>query len=97
MPSGHQLQRVAHLGLEVAVGRAARHGADRAHAAIGFEGAALVEIDLARALVGAGEQRADHGGRRAGGQRLGEIAGIFDAAIGDDRNARLVAPPRRRP
>ncbi len=53
----HQLQRVAHFGLEIAVGGAARHGADRAHAAIGLVGAALMQIDLARALVGAGEQR----------------------------------------
>ena len=35
-PLGHQLQRVPHFLLEIAVGRAARHGADRAHAAIGF-------------------------------------------------------------
>jgi hypothetical protein len=72
---GHQLQRVAHFLLEVAVGRAARHGADRAHAAIRLVGTALVEDHLARALVGAGEQRADHGAVGAGGERLGQIAG----------------------
>src|ERR1700710_1834548 len=39
----HQLQRVRDLGLEVAVGRAARHGAQAAHAAIALVGAALIE------------------------------------------------------
>ncbi len=38
---GHQLERVLDVLLEVAVGRAARHRADRAHAAIGLVGAAL--------------------------------------------------------
>src|SRR5476651_1042974 len=33
-----ELQRARHLLLEIAVRRAARHGADRAHAAIGFIG-----------------------------------------------------------
>src|SRR5258708_26628877 len=45
---GHQLQRALDLLLEVAVGRAARHGADRAHAAVRLVGTALVEDDLAR-------------------------------------------------
>ena len=86
----HQLQRVLDVLLEIAVGRAARHGADRAHAAIGLVGAALIQKDLARALVGAGQQRADHGDVRAGGERLGEIAGIFDAAVGDHRHVGFV-------
>ena len=89
---GHQLQGLAHFLLEVAVGRAARHGAERAHAAIGFVAAALIEEDLARALVGAGEQRADHHAVGAGGDRLGEVAGIFDAAVGDDRHVALARP-----
>src|SRR5690606_3833039 len=46
----NQLQRVAHFGLEISVRRTACHGAHRAHAAIGFVGAALMQIDLARAL-----------------------------------------------
>src|SRR5690606_31028738 len=61
-------------------------GADGPHAAIGLEGAALVQIDLTRAFIRAGQERADHDGRRPGGDRLGEIAGELDAAIGDDRN-----------
>ena len=88
---GHQLQRVGHLLLEIAVGRAARHRADRAHAAVIFVAAALVEEHLARALVGAGEQRAEHRAIGAGGDRLGEVAGKLDAAIGDHRHAVLAA------
>ena len=56
-PFRHQLEAVLHLGLEVAVGRAARHGAQGPHAAIGLEGTPAVEEHLARRLVGAGEQR----------------------------------------
>src|SRR5436309_1988390 len=71
---GHQLERVLDVLLEVAVGRAARHRADRAHAAIGLVGTALPQKHFARRLVGAGEQRTDHGDVGAGGERLGEIA-----------------------
>ena len=87
---GHELERVLDVLLEIAVGRATRHGADRAHAAIGLIGAALIEIDLAGAFVGAGEQRADHHAVGTGGKRLGEIAGIFDAAVGDHRHVALL-------
>ena len=66
-----------------------RHGADRSHAAIRLEGAALVQNQLAGTLVGAGEQGADHDCARTRGQRLGDIAGILDATVGDDRNARV--------
>src|SRR5690349_7392072 len=41
----NQFEGVADLGLEVAIGRAARHRADRAHATVSLEGAALVQID----------------------------------------------------
>src|SRR5581483_6232302 len=53
----HELEVILNILLEVAVGRAARHRADRAHAAIALVGTALVEERLARRLVGAGEQR----------------------------------------
>src|SRR6202034_247042 len=46
------------LALEVALAGALRHRAERAHAAIGLEAAALVEDGLAGALVHAGEERA---------------------------------------
>ena len=85
---GHEFQRVLDVLLEIAVGRAARHRADRAHAAIGLVGAALPEKHFARRLVGAGEQRADHGDVGAGGERFRQIAGIFDAAVGDHGHVR---------
>ena len=54
--------------------------------------AALVQDQLARALVGAGEQVADHHRAGADGQRLDDVAGVADAAVGDHRH---VVPRRR--
>ena len=82
------------LGLEVAVGAAVGHRAERAHAAVDLVRAALVEDDLAGRLVGAGEERADHHASRAGGERLGDVARVLDAAVGDDRDAVRGARPR---
>src|SRR3546814_7824251 len=89
-----ELQVVPHLLLEVAVSRAAGHRAERAHAPVRLVGPALVQVDLAGALVGAGQQRADHGAVGAGGDRLGEVAGILDAAVGDAGHPGLAADPR---
>ena len=66
-----------------------RHGAERSHAAVRLESAALIQDQFARTLVSAREQRADHDGARACGNGLADIAGILDAAIGNDRNARI--------
>ena len=67
MPSGTSLP----LGfLRVAIGTALRHRAQRAHAAIALERAALIEDRLAGAFFGAGEQAADHDAVRAGGDGL---------------------------
>ena len=82
----HQLQLVLDVLLEVAVGRAARHGADAAHAAIGLVRAALVQEHLTGRLVGAGQQAADHHRVGAGGQRLDDVAAGAHAAVGDGRN-----------
>ena len=46
--------------LEIAVRAAFLHRAERAHAAIALVRAALVELDLARRLLGAGEEAAHH-------------------------------------
>src|SRR6267154_388645 len=78
---GHQLERILDVLLEVAVGRAARHRADRTHAAIGLVGTALPQKHFAGRLVGAGQQGADHRDVGAGRERLRKIAGIFDAAV----------------
>src|SRR5690606_34315337 len=83
------------VALEVAVlgERAAAHGAERSHAAVFFESLALENDDLARALVGAGEEAAEHDGAGAGRDRLGDVTGVLDAAIGDDRDAVLLGGP----
>src|SRR5262249_12751822 len=73
--------------LAVALVRALGHGADGAHAAVGLEAAAAVDDRVAGALGQAGEQAADHHAVGAGGQRLGDVAGVADAAVGDHRDA----------
>src|SRR5262245_17986856 len=85
---GHQL-RARFAGLEVAVAAALIHGADRAHAAVLLVGAAFPQDRFARALFGTGEQAADHDAVGAGGDRLGDVARVADAAVGNDRHARI--------
>src|SRR5208283_4815376 len=70
----HQFQGVLDVLLEIAIRRAARHRADRTHAAISLERAALVQKYFAGRLFRAGEQRADHHAFGPGGDGLGEIA-----------------------
>src|SRR5260370_27121039 len=53
------------LVLKVPIAAAAAHRADRPHAAVLFEAASLIQNHLARALVGAREQIADHRRARA--------------------------------
>src|SRR5690606_33952515 len=78
--------------LEVAVRRAvpAGHRAQRAHAAVGLVGAALVELDVARRFFGAGEEAADHRRMRARDDRLRDVPGVADAAVRDDRHVRAL-------
>ena len=63
------------------------HRAERAHAAVGLELLAVDEDQLAGGLLAAGEQRAEHHGVGAGDQRLGDVAGVLQAAVADDRDA----------
>ncbi len=86
----HELELVLDVLLEIAIGRAARHRAHRAHSAIGFEGAALVDEGLARRFLGAGEQRADHDGGGTGRERLGDVARCAQAAIANNRHTLLL-------
>ena len=86
---GHELHRIPDFRLEITIRRAACHRTQRAHAAIGLVGAALIEKHLAGAFIRARQQRADHGAGGARRERLGEIAGILDAAIGDHRHVFL--------
>src|SRR5690606_7414050 len=85
---GHELVGVVGRVLEVAVGRAVGHRAQAAHAAVGLVGAALVQDDLARRFVGAGEHAAHHDAVRAGRDGLGHVARVAHAAVCDEGNAR---------
>jgi hypothetical protein len=71
---------------KVAVAAPFLHRLDRAHAAVELVGAALEENRLAGALLGAGEEAADHDAVGAGGDRLGDVAREANAAVGDDRD-----------
>ena len=73
--------------LEVAVGRALLHRAERAHAAVAFVRTPLIELGLAGRLLGAGEQATEHHRLRASGDGLGDITRIADTAISDQRHA----------
>ena len=73
--------------LGIAIGGAGFHGAGGTHAAVGLEGAALIENCFAGSFFGAGEEAADHDAGSAGGDGFGDVAGIFDAAVGDDGDA----------
>src|SRR5262245_62412735 len=66
---GHELVALAHLALPVAIG-AVHHRADRAHAADLLVGPAAEEDGLARRLVDAGEERAEHHAACADRERL---------------------------
>ena len=65
------------------------HRAERTHAAIALVAAALEQFDFARGFLGPGEQSADHHRRRAGNQRLADVARVTDAAVRDQWNAIL--------
>ena len=69
-------------------------GAARGHAAVDLVEAAAPAHDVARALAAPGQQAADHHGARTRGDRLGEIARPADAAVGDQRDARIARGAR---
>src|SRR3984957_14648498 len=85
----HQFLQLGGCVLEIAVGRAVSlgHRNERAHAAIGLVRRALIYLVYTWRLLGAGEHAADHHRMRPGGDRLGKIARVADAAVGDHRYA----------
>ena len=94
-PSGTSLPRAGRVALAVAIAGPGPHRPQRTHAAIGLEGAALVDDRLSRALGQPGQQAAEHdrmGPRRQG---LGDVARVADAAVGDDRHAAAGGRPGR--
>jgi len=92
-PLGHQFHVAVHVALEVAVLAPFLHGADGTHAAVPLVGAPLVQDGVARGLLGPREQGADHHQVGAGGDGLGEVPRVLDAAVGDERDAVLLGDP----
>src|SRR3954469_16969271 len=86
---GHQLVGRFFVVLKIAIARTLLHGADRAHATVRLVGAPLIELDLARRFFRAGEQATEHDRIRTGCNRLGDVPGITDTAVGDHRPPRL--------
>src|SRR5262245_1569536 len=83
-PFRDQLLGIFHVCLAVAVSAPLAHGTERTHPAINFVSSALIENRFPGTLFGPREKTADHHRVRAGRQRLCDIAGEFDAAVGDD-------------
>ena len=73
-------------GLEVPLSGALRHGRQGTHSAVRLKAPSLVKNGLARAFVNPGKQRADHHHVRARCNRLGYVAGVLDAPIGNHWN-----------
>src|SRR5687768_11051206 len=93
---GHELELVANVLLEVAIGRPAGHRSHRAHAAIALVSAPLVQERLARSLLRTGEERSDHYGGGSGRERLGNVTAGPNAAIGNNRDVASVERVSRR-
>src|SRR6478672_11484240 len=85
----HELLDVLDVTLEVAVLRvpARLHRAERAHAAVLLEALALRKDDVAGRFLGAREHRAEHDGVGTGRDRLRDVAGRGDPAVGNHRHA----------
>ena len=75
--------------LEIAVLGTLGHSAQAAHAAVDLELAALIHLGFAGGFLTARQQRAQHDHVGARGQSLGDVAGILDAAVGDDGHSVL--------
>src|SRR5207237_8376387 len=88
----YELRELGGGVVEITIRRAVAfaHRAERAHAAVRLVGRALVQLDFAGGLLGAGEQAADHDRMRPGRDRLGDVPGEADAALGDARPVRIV-------
>ena len=87
---GHQFVGVWIAGgglLEVAVGAALLHRTDAAHAAVALVTSALVEDDFAGRFFRASKHAAHHHAAGAGGDGLGNVTAVTDAAVGNQRYA----------
>src|SRR5262245_52654467 len=79
--------RGVHLLLEVPILGRVAHRAERAHAPVGLERAALVENRFARAFRGSREEAPDHDRLRSDREGLHDVAAVLDTAVRDDGNA----------
>lgn len=70
--------------LEITVFAAVSHSSQRTHAAIDFEASALVDLLLTGGFFAARQQGAQHYHIGARCQGFDNVAGIFDAAVGND-------------
>lgn len=77
--------------LGVAVASTFFHGAEGAHAAVGFEAAALVVDALAGAFASSCEDGAEHDEVGSRGECFDDVARVADAAVGDDFDAVFAA------
>src|SRR6266699_122487 len=89
---GDEAALVDHVTLEVAVLAVAAllHSRNRAHRPIVFEALSLRDHQFTGTLVDARQQAAQHDGVGASGDGLGDIAGVLDTAVCDDRHIILV-------
>src|SRR5699024_4293355 len=85
-PLANEFLGVDDIVLEIAVlgVRAGFHGAHRAHAPVLLEPFALVQHDIAGALVDTGEHAAEHHRVGTGGERFGDITGELHTTVAHD-------------
>src|SRR6266852_768741 len=85
---GDEAALIDYAALEVAVLAVAAllHGPDRAHRPVVLEALPVGDDQFARALVDARQQATQHDGVRAGSDGLGDIAGVLDTAVCNDRH-----------
>src|SRR5258706_11739937 len=92
---GYQLAALLDAGLAVPVAGAFDHRSHATHAAIRFIPPPLVNHQFSGRFVQAREETAHHDRAGTGGDGLGDIAAMADAAVGDDRHAHLAGDARR--
>mmetsp|Transcript_5782 Transcript_5782/g.23895 ORF Transcript_5782/g.23895 Transcript_5782/m.23895 type:complete len:547 (-) Transcript_5782:55-1695(-) len=74
---------------EVASVGALRHGVEGTHATVLLHAHTVVVEIFPGSLGGTGEHGAAHRHGRSQGERLGDVARVLDASVGDDGNAKL--------
>ena len=73
--------------LEIAVLAAVLHGCNGSHATIYLVFSSLVQFECSRALIASGEHASHHAHIGSGCNCLGNISGVLDTAVCNNRNA----------